>query len=87
MPEDRIATEIRLLLADILDLPVTQVGREALLLEDLAATSADLIEIAIAIEDRYGTIIADEALARVRSVNDLCTMVSGDQPHGFSPTE
>lgn len=41
------------------------------LLEDLAADSADLLNLVVAVEDRYGIAIDEEDLTELRTVDDL----------------
>jgi acyl carrier protein len=45
------------------------------LIEDLGAESADLVNLAAAIDDRFGVFIGEEALAEIRTVADLEELV------------
>jgi acyl carrier protein len=45
------------------------------LIEDLGAESADLVNLAAAIDDRFGVFIGEEALAELRTVADLEELV------------
>ena len=63
-------------LAAVIEIVSVQLGRrdvrsEDRLIEDLGAESADLVNLAAAIEDRFGVFIGEEALADVRTVSDL----------------
>jgi acyl carrier protein len=49
---------------------------EDYLVEDLDAVSADIVNIVAALEDLFGIVIEEEALADIRRVDDLCRMVS-----------
>jgi len=46
------------------------------LVEDLDAVSADIVNIVAALEDLFGIVIEEEALADIRKVDDLCRMVA-----------
>lgn len=54
---------------------LTAVRPEDRLYEDLGAESMDLVNLAVAIEDRYQIFIAEEALATLRTVGDVYTLV------------
>lgn len=54
---------------------LTAVRPEDRLYEDLGAESMDLVNLAVAIEDRYQIFIAEEALADLRTVGDVYTLV------------
>lgn len=63
-------------LLDIADLTAIQLGRreappDADLFADLGAESMDLMNLAIAIEDRFDVFIPEESLARVRTIREL----------------
>ena len=45
------------------------------LIEDLGAESADLVNLAGAIDDRFGVVIGEEDLAAIRTVADLEELV------------
>ena len=50
------------------------------LIEDLGAESADLINLAAAIEDRFGIYLEEEELAELRTVADLAQIISAHEP-------
>ncbi len=52
------------------------VRREDRLIEDLGAESADLVNLAAAIDDRFGIFIPEEELAEIRTVADLEKLIS-----------
>lgn len=57
-------------------LGLRNVGLEDLLVEDLDAVSADIVNIVAALEDLFEIVIEEEALADIRKVDDLCRMVT-----------
>jgi acyl carrier protein len=52
-----------------------QVARTDRLIEDLGAESADLVNLAAAIDDRFGVFIGEEVLADLKTVADLEALV------------
>ncbi|HHY85440.1 MAG TPA: acyl carrier protein [Verrucomicrobia bacterium] len=59
------------ILADQLDVGGEQLTEEARLMEDLGADSLTLIEITMAIEERFDISVPDERWERVRTVRDV----------------
>ena len=62
---------VRALLADHLGVDAEQITPEVSLVDDLAADSLDLVEIALAIEGNLGVILPHQFLDRVRTCGDL----------------
>ncbi len=62
---------IRGLLADHLGVDAERIAAEVSLVEDLAADSLDLVEIALAIEGTLGIVLPQPFLDRVRTCGDL----------------
>ncbi len=58
--------------------PSEEVGPASLLVEDLGLTSIDSVEVAIAVEERYGTVIPDASMPELRTVDDLVAFVAAD---------
>ena len=52
-------------------LGVKTVRKEALIIEDLGAESADIVNIIAALEDRYHILIDEEEIGAIRTVEDL----------------
>jgi acyl carrier protein len=69
-----MAEEIQALVGRQLGL--RKVRLEDYLVEDLDAVSADIVNIVAALEDLFGVVIEEEALADIRRVDDLCRMVA-----------
>jgi len=72
-PPARTTVETRVfgLLADLLGVDVHQLSREVSLVDDLAADSLDLAEIAVAIEGALGVSLPQRILAGVRTCGEL----------------
>jgi acyl carrier protein len=66
-----IEARVFALVADLLGIDVDQLSREVSLVEDLAADSLDLAEIAVAIESALDVALPQRFLARVRTCGEL----------------
>ena len=66
-----IEARVFALVADLLGIDVDQLSREVSLVEDLAADSLDLAEIAVAIESALDVTLPQRFLARVRTCGEL----------------
>ena len=67
----RVETRVFGLVADLLGVDVAQLSREVSLVEDLAADSLDLAEIAVAIEAALGVSLPQRILDGVRTCGEL----------------
>ena len=67
-------------LADLKTLVGLQLGRATVdetahIVEELGAESADVLNIILAVEDKYGIHIADREMSEVRTTSDLYDLV------------
>jgi len=62
---------LRVLVAEQLGLDTDALAGDVSLVDDLAADSLDLAELALALEDAFGLRVPDEALAEVRTYGEL----------------
>jgi acyl carrier protein len=58
-----------------LQLGIRNVDESARFMEDLAAESADILNIVLAVEDKYGIAIDEAELSDVRTITDLYALV------------
>jgi len=72
---DEIAAWVQANLAEVLDLPETDVGLTAELADDLDADSIDLTDLVNRIERRWDVAIDDHEIADLRTVADLVDLV------------
>lgn len=66
---------IKNIIVDILGVPPEKVTIEARVREDLEADSLDLVELIMAIEDRFGGEISDEDAQKITTVGDAVKYV------------
>ena len=67
--------ELQKLAADILGVDPDQVQLDVSFAKDLAADSLDIVELIMAIEDRYHVSLPEEELEHMKKVGDLWTFL------------
>lgn len=72
---DKEITAIHEILIQELEVERRQLTPDARIIEDLGADSLSVIEINMALEDRFGISIPDEELEHVSTVQDLIDLV------------
>ena len=60
-----------------LQLGLSEILPKHALAEDLGAVSADIVNIVVALEDKYGLEFDETALSDIRTVGDLVSLVEG----------
>lgn len=71
LPDDRIASEAKVWIADQLGVPRTKVVPGARLVEDLGADPADEMELQMSLEEGFGIQIRDDDWRAIRTVQDV----------------
>jgi acyl carrier protein len=69
---DKDAQTVLDILSEELGVPREQIKGEARIMEDLGADSLTVIEITMALEERFNATMPDERLERVKTVAELC---------------
>ena len=67
------------ILAEQLSVDEDKITMASLLEEDLDADSLDAIDIVMSIEDEFGIEVPDEAIAQMRSVEDIVNFIESNQ--------
>jgi len=75
IPHAGIDPDLRHLVADLLGVDPDELVPEASLIDDLAADSLDLVELAIVLESTFGITLARQRMDEVRSYRDLVDVV------------
>lgn len=63
--------KVQELLADALNVPLSQVVPEAKIIDDLGADSLDVVELLSRLEDEYGVTIPDDDVEALKTVQDV----------------
>jgi acyl carrier protein len=64
------------IIVDKLGVDRSEVTPEAVFVDDLGADSLDLVELIMAMEEEFGTEIADEEAEKLRTVQDVINFIS-----------
>lgn len=67
--------EIKKIIADIAEIPQTDIKDNALFAEDLGIDSMMALEIAATIEKKFKIPIPEEEIPKIRSLNNICEVL------------
>lgn len=73
--EEAVAQRVRAVIARELDVSLEETVPEASLVEHLGADSLDLVELMMALEDAFDTVIPDEEARQIRTVQQAIDFV------------
>jgi acyl carrier protein len=76
---DDVVATMREVLASELDVDAGKVTADARFKEDLDADSLDLVEVVLALEEKFGIEIPDEEIAGVKTVGEAADLVIAKQ--------
>lgn len=76
---DEIRNQIKGIIVEQLSVSADEVTAEASFIEDLGADSLDIVELIMALEEKFGIEIPDEDAEKIQTVNDVFTYVEGKQ--------
>ena len=76
---DEVVATMREVLASELDVDADKVTADARFKEDLDADSLDLVEVVLALEEKFGIEIPDDEIASVKTVGEAADLVIAKQ--------
>ncbi len=76
---DDVVATMREVLASELDVEADKVNADARFKEDLDADSLDLVEVVLALEEKFGIEIPDDEIAGVKTVGEAADLVIAKQ--------
>ena len=71
--------KVQAILAKQLRLDPAKITPESLIMKDLGADSLDILQLLMRIEDEYGLVIPDQALAKFETVADVVGYLEQNQ--------
>lgn len=71
--------EIKKVIAETLNCDEEKITPEANLFDDLGADSLDAVELNMALEEKFGVTIEDEAMAQIKTVADIVNLLENNQ--------
>ena len=74
--DDQTVLELREIVAEQLNVPLEEVTLESSFVDDLGADSLDLVELIMAMEEKFGFSISDEAAEGIRTLKNLINYIS-----------
>lgn len=69
--------KIAAMIAKQLKVDASKVHKDALLVEDLGADSANVMVLIMDLEDSFGIMVDDDAIATLKTVGDVVTYIEG----------
>ena len=73
---DELGVKIRRLVAEQLGVESNEVTPQASILDDLGADSLDVVELVMAIEEKFDIELPDEAIETMRTIGDVESYVA-----------
>ena len=67
--------EIKKIIAKQLRIDVSKISDDSNLLDDLGVDSLEMIEVVMALEERFGLSVPDEDLIKLKTVNDAAAYI------------
>jgi len=83
--DDQTVLELREIVAEQLNVPLEEVTLESSFVDDLGADSLDLVELIMAMEEKFGFSISDEAAEGIRTLKNLINYISSQTKKWFPP--
>lgn len=79
MDRDKVFQTVKELVVEHLGVSEAQVKPEATFADDLGADSLDIVELVMAMEEKFGAEISDEAAQKIATVNDAVQYIVDKQ--------
>lgn len=78
MERDEIMDKVRSVIVEQLNVEEDDVTEEAAFVDDLGADSLDIVELVMALEDKFGISIPDEQAEKIKTVGDAVAFIEAN---------
>lgn len=79
MDQDQVFNTIKGIIVEHLGVGEAQVNLQATFVDDLGADSLDIVELIMALEEKFGTEISDDDAQKISTVNDAVQYIVDHQ--------
>jgi len=76
---EEIFNEVKEIIVDQLGVDADKITMEASFIDDLGADSLDIVELIMALEEKYDTEIADEVAEKMSTVKDVVEYINNNK--------
>jgi len=87
MNRTELQGQVIAIIADQLDVAVENITEQASIIDDLGADSLAVVELVLALEERFGLSIPDEEAEKIRTVADVVTYIETRVPPATAAAE
>lgn len=78
MERDEIMDKVRSVIVEQLNVEEDDVTEDAAFVDDLGADSLDIVELVMALEDKFGISIPDEQAEKIKTVGDAVSFIESN---------
>ena len=71
-----VEDKVKQIIADRLEIAITDISLEAEFISDLGADSLDIVELLMSLEDEFDLEISDEEAEQIKTVNDAVNYIN-----------
>jgi acyl carrier protein len=71
-----VEDKVKKIIADRLEIAITDISLEAQFISDLGADSLDIVELLMSLEDEFDLEISDEEAERIKTVKDAVNYIN-----------
>jgi acyl carrier protein len=78
MEHDEIMDKVKSVIVEQLNVEEDDVTEDAAFVDDLGADSLDIVELVMALEDKFGISIPDEQAEKIKTVGDAISFIESN---------
>lgn len=82
-----LSTQVKDIIADQLDVAAERITEQSAIIDDLGADSLAVVELVLALEERFALSIPDEEAEKIRTVADVISYIEAHVPRMVQAAE